>query len=336
MRAQGRLHEGTVRPAAVGPLRQHVGMRDDDDLPRPLLLIDVDGVLNVQPSPRRPAADWQEHRVRGPRGVDFTLHLNPEHGEWLTSLAAKYELTWCTTWGPIANGQISPLLGLPTDMPVVPLSDAWTDVSLAQPAKTPIVRRYASGREVVWIDAGIDDGDAAALTRRLGPGDKSPLAGTKPCNAALALSADPDLGLTHCHIERLKKWLPGEAAQARLREELWREIEATWDMLSEADVAALTEATRHGLLSVERPEGVRYPAFQLTRGFHGVQVVAPAWAQLRDLLAPSGWSNANTLLWSASPNGYLEGRSPAQVVQDHPGGVTDALRYAVARALPSR
>ena len=311
-------------------------MRDDDDLPRSLLLIDVDGVLNVQPGPLRPAADWQIHRVRDPRGVEFPLHLNPEHGEWLTSLAAKYELTWCTPWGPVANERISPLLGLPHNMPVVPLPGTATDVSLSHAAELPFVRRYASRREVVWISNDIDDRDIEALTRRLGPDDKSPLAGTKPCNAALALNTEPGVGLTQDHIERLKAWLPGEAAQARLREELWREIEARWEMLTDADVATLPEVTRRGLISVERPEGFRYPAFQLVSGADGVRIVAPAWTRLRDLLAPGGWSDANTLLWSASPNSYLDGRSPAEEIQTNPSEVTDALQYAVARALPSR
>lgn len=52
-----------------------------------MLLIDVDNVLNVAPGPRRPDGDWQVHEVRSYRGAEYTLHLNPEHGRWLTGLA---------------------------------------------------------------------------------------------------------------------------------------------------------------------------------------------------------------------------------------------------------
>lgn len=308
----------------------------DDDLPRPLLLINVDGVLNVHPNARRPVADWQAHSVAGARGTEYTVHLNPRHGEWLNGLSDQYHLVWCTTWGEAANSRIAPLLGLPTDLPVVPLPSSWTEVPLNYAAETPHVRRWAKGRAVTWLDDAIDDRDADALTRRVDPDDQSPLAGSKPCIAAMTLNVDPDIGLTRAHIDRLRAWLPGEAAQARLREERWREMEATWGLLTEAAVALLPEAVRAGLLGVQRPDGLRYPGFQLITAAGGTKVVPPAWQELWGLLAPGGWSDENTLIWTDSVNGYLEGRTPAEEIQANPARVPEALRYAAARALPQR
>lgn len=276
------------------------------------------------------------HRLRDHEGVVYTLHINPVHGEWLTGLSDLYELTWCTTWWRVANDRIAPLVGLP-DLPALELPDAWPNVPRDISAKTPHVRRYAQGRALAWIDDDIDDRDAEALTR-LKPDDRSPLAGTQRCVSALTLNVDPDVGLTEGHIERLRSWgelrLPGAMAQAALREERWQEMERTGGFLSASDIANLGQAVREGLVGVQRTGGVRYPAFQLVGAQDGVKVVPPAWDRLRELLAPAGWGDESLLLFVTAPNGYLEGRSPADEVQDHPADVTDALHYAATRAIP--
>lgn len=302
---------------------------------RPLLLIDVDNVLNVSPGPRRPNADWQVHKAQGPCGAEYTLHLNPEHGRWLTGLAELFELTWCTTWWRVANERIAPLVGLP-DLPAVELPDVWSNVPLNFSAKTPHVRRYAQGRALAWIDDDIDDRDAEALTR-LKPDDRSHLPGTQRCASALTLNVEPDIGLTESHIERLRAWGElrgaGAMAQAALREERWQTMERTGGFLSESDIASLSQPVRASLVGVQRPGGMRYPAFQLV-GVEAAKVVPPAWHRLRELLAPAAWGDESLLLWVSAPNAYLDGRSPADEIKDHPAEVTEALRYAVTRAIP--
>ena len=332
---------GNPAAANVGAVGQSDHMpdndNDDDAERRPLLLIDVDNVLNVAPGPRRPDADWQVHQARSYRGTEYTLHLNPEHGRWLTGLAELFELTWCTTWWRVANERIAPPIGLPTDLPAVPLPDTWSNVPLDYAAKTPHVRRYAAGRALAWIDDDIDDRDAEALTR-LKPDDRSHLAGTQRCASALTLNVDPDVGLTEGHIERLRKWgelrLPGAMAQAALREERWQEMERTGGFLSDSDIASLGQSVRAALIGVQRPGGMRYPGFQLVDAQDNTKVVAPAWDRLRELLAPAGWDDEFLILWTAANNAYLQGGSPAHEIQDHPDAVTDALRYAVDQAVP--
>lgn len=122
------------------------------------------------------------------------------------ALTDLYELTWCTTWWPVANERIAPLLGLPQDLPCVPLPTTWSEVPVAFSAKTAHVRRYASGRPIAWVDDDVDERDMQALTRAISPADTSVLAGTQPCRAALALNCDPDIGLTIEHAIRLREW----------------------------------------------------------------------------------------------------------------------------------
>lgn len=126
--------------------------------------------------------------------------------------------------------------------------------------------------------------------------------------------------------------LPGEAAQVALREEHWRDVERAGGMLAADEVASLPAVVRDGLLGVLRPDGMRYPRFQLVDD--GVPAVSPAWLVLRDLLAPAQWSDENLLMWTLSPNAYLNGDSPAQAIQAHPVDATPRLRYAVDRAIP--
>ena len=91
--------------------------------------------------------------------------------------------------------------------------------------------------------------------------------------------------------------LPGQVAQAALREERWQEIERADEMLSDTEVGALREPIRDGLLGVRRLDGVRYPRFQLVVR-DGDATVPPAWSQLHQLLATAGWSDENLLMWT--------------------------------------
>ena len=141
---------------------------------------------------------------------------------------------------------------------------------------------------------------------------------------------------------------PGHLAQASLREKRWRDVEREWGMLAADQVALLTGARpesarphtanlrrRKGLAGVKRRGGLLYPGFQFVRVEDDLIAVASAWTTLSELLKPAGWSDADVLAWAAAPNAYLEGRSPAHEVQEQPESVSDALRYAVTRAIPA-
>ncbi|MFC7717474.1 HAD domain-containing protein [Nonomuraea recticatena] len=86
---------------------------------KPLLLVDVDGVLNPF---SRASPDFRRYECTiGPDS--YTVHLNLRHGARLMELALKTgsELVWATTWEHNANEWIAPRLGLP-ELPVVPMT----------------------------------------------------------------------------------------------------------------------------------------------------------------------------------------------------------------------
>lgn len=173
---------------------------------RPWLLVDVDGVLNVSPTPEMLLSGWQPHDVLGPLDVrTYRLVVNPEHGEWLMSLSDVYRLAWATTWWRVADERIAPLIGLPPLGHAVPLPGAFSGVDLGCCPKTPHVRRWVDGASVAWIDDDIDDRDHEALTGQARHKRDMVRVG-QPCAAALALPVDPAVGLTWSHIERLRAW----------------------------------------------------------------------------------------------------------------------------------
>ncbi|MDR7253367.1 hypothetical protein J2X46_002352 [Nocardioides sp. BE266] len=126
----------------------------------------------------------------------------------------------------------------------------------------------------------------------------------------------------------------GQASQAALREEHWQEMERFGDFLTDEDLDALPKTIRDGLIGVQRRGGVRYPTFQIVDWGDGTKEVPPAWPQLIALLAPAGWSDENLILWTSSPNAYLEGASPAQTIQSFPAEATAELRNAAVQAIP--
>ena len=89
------------------------------------------------------------------------------------------------------------------------------------------------------------------------------------------------------------------------------------------------------MAGVKRRGGLLYPGFQFVGVGDDLIAVAPAWTALRELLEPAGWSDSDVLAWASAPNAQHEGRSPAQEVHEQPERVSDALRHAVTRALPT-
>ncbi|MFE9426855.1 HAD domain-containing protein [Kitasatospora sp. NPDC006697] len=119
---------------------------------RPLLYLDVDGVLNpVQPVP---VDDFAAHELAG-----YRVWLSARHGEWLAELAEVYEICWATTWQDEANRLIAPLLGL-GPLPVVrvvgyrrqPGDPRIRLMELISGAKWAPLLRYAEGRPFAWVD----------------------------------------------------------------------------------------------------------------------------------------------------------------------------------------
>ena len=153
--------------------------RADKPLPdKPLLYLDVDGVLN--PVCPRPEGDFTIYRIQG-----SIVLISARHGAWLRELAEVYQLVWASTWEAYANLCIAPLLQLP-ELPFVPVGRRPGGDWL------PIVR-HAAGRPFAWVDDLIPD---------------TVLRDSKARVDRLLLPGDPGQGLRRSHVDRLLREPP--------------------------------------------------------------------------------------------------------------------------------
>lgn len=111
--------------------------------PRPILLVDVDGVLNPWEAESTPDGFAEYGFFPGERVL-----LSPGHGRLLTELAADYELVWATAWEHNANRLICPVLQLP-ELPVIEFPRSGRDIFFR---KLPSVIDAVGDRPCAWID----------------------------------------------------------------------------------------------------------------------------------------------------------------------------------------
>jgi hypothetical protein len=156
------------------------------DPERPLLLVDIDGVISLfgfEPT-RPPAGTWQM--------VDGIAHLlSATAGEHLRELSTAYELAWCSGWEEKANEYLPHALGLPERLPHLSFTPAVPAVHGHW--KLEAIDSYAGAdRPVAWIDDAHDARCRAWARRRPGP--------------TLLITTDPASGLTHDHVRSLLAW----------------------------------------------------------------------------------------------------------------------------------
>jgi hypothetical protein len=150
---------------------------------RPILFLDVDGVLNPYGGPC--PEGYAEH-VLFP-DEEEPVRVCAGHRGWLAELGEVYEIVWATGWGEQANRLLAPLLGLPR-YPVV----VFPVVPFGPEAKVPAIDEYAGDRPAAWIDDLLTPSAYAWAAARTAP--------------TLLLPADPGTGLTRDLVERALDW----------------------------------------------------------------------------------------------------------------------------------
>jgi Swiss Army Knife RNA repair-like protein len=161
-------------------------MNEVPDGGRPLVLIDVDGVLRH----RTYHEGWTSREVWAD-GEQYRIFLNPAHGKWLRDLADETgaELAWASTWQDWANVYIGPVLGLPA-LPVAPAPRGH---------KVRNVIPWTKGRPFVWFD------DDTGVIVKAGM-----LADSQPHKM---IWVPEKTGLTLEHIAGARTWLARFAAE---------------------------------------------------------------------------------------------------------------------------
>jgi hypothetical protein len=153
---------------------------------RPLLLVDVDGVLSLF------GAGRAEPGSLVPTLVDGVPHLlSRGAAAALQDLVPAFECVWCTGWKDRADAYLPHLLGLPRGWPHIRFAGVpnhgghW---------KLGGIDAFAGpDRPLAWIDDHHDAACHAWAAARPGP--------------TLLVSTEPDLGLTHEHLAGVRAWL---------------------------------------------------------------------------------------------------------------------------------
>ncbi|WP_141182035.1 hypothetical protein [Pseudarthrobacter sp. NIBRBAC000502770] len=125
---------------------------------------------------------------------------------------------------------------------------------------------------------------------------------------------------------------PQYARAQKATENVWREMAAEFGLLTETELSAvlavpsagpqfaLDEMPARRLLAIERPEGLRYPGFQVDRQRHAIR---PVMQDLLKVARGAGRSGASLALWMVSATGYLDGARPVDLLES-PAAVIDA------------
>jgi len=153
---------------------------------RPLLLIDVDGVISLFGFDHATPPTGQYQLVDG-----IAHFLSGTAGGQLRRLEQAFELAWCTGWEEKANDYLPLALGLDGPLPHVvfeadgrPPNAHW---------KLGSIDRHADpDRPLAWIDDAHDERCREWAAARPGP--------------TLLVTTDPAVGLTDRDVERLLAW----------------------------------------------------------------------------------------------------------------------------------
>jgi HAD domain in Swiss Army Knife RNA repair proteins len=157
------------------------------DTSRPILFLDVDGVISVFGF--APGAG----ELPGPlHWIDGVAHCIPEAiGERLTRLSYGFDLVWATGWEERANDHLPFLLKLPfRELPCLTFDGRAVFGSAHW--KLDAIAEYAAGRAAAWVDDNIDDSCRAWATSREEP--------------TLIVETTPSVGLTDEHVDELLRW----------------------------------------------------------------------------------------------------------------------------------
>ena len=79
---------------------------------KPILALDVDGPINT-------FGTQDENDVYECWAGDIPLTIPHAIPEYLRALNKRFQIVWYTSWKRTANQKISPLVGLPTNLPVI-------------------------------------------------------------------------------------------------------------------------------------------------------------------------------------------------------------------------
>ena len=154
---------------------------------KPVLLVDVDGVISLWgwDSDERPDGAW--HNVEG-----IGHFLSSTAAQHLHDLAEWFELVWCTGWEERAAEHLPALIGAPH---LPHLSFVRNPGRERAHWKLEAIDAHAGDRPLAWIDDALGEPCLAWAAEREARGIPTLLVHTRPA-----------VGLTADHVEELSAW----------------------------------------------------------------------------------------------------------------------------------
>ena len=182
---EAKLAESEGREAATAAFAQGLPASFARDDPRPLLLVDVDGVvcpyageLADPASVQIEAATVGHSRVWLERGI----------AQRMRRLGESFQLVWCTAWEDQAAEFLAPHLGMPA-LPVIRFDEPEFDLCHW---KWPGIEAFVGDRAFAWIDDELGEDDFERAARRSA--------------ATLLVRVEGTHGLADRHVQKLEQW----------------------------------------------------------------------------------------------------------------------------------
>jgi HAD domain in Swiss Army Knife RNA repair proteins len=173
--------DGTARAWSERPRRA-------DSLSRPLLMVDIDGVISLFAGAER----WRDGAEEGSfHSIEGMPHfLSATAAAHLLALSEHFDLIWASGWEERADEHLPHLLGLPAGLPFLRFERAVGRANAHW--KLDAIDRYAGGRPLAWIDDALGPACEQWAARRGAP--------------TLLVQTEPHLGLTAAEARRLTEW----------------------------------------------------------------------------------------------------------------------------------
>ena len=164
---------------------------------RPLLMVDIDGVISLFGRWEPGGRERQNPRANG-RSVDGSFHsidgiphfLSSTAAAHLLELSALFDLVWASGWEERANEHLPRLLGLPPALPFLRFSRGVGRSNAHW--KLEAIDAYAGGRALAWIDDALNPACHEWAQARAAP--------------TLLVQTEPERGLTSLEATRLAGW----------------------------------------------------------------------------------------------------------------------------------
>lgn len=155
---------------------------------KPLLLVDVDGVISLFGFPLQRPPEGSFHSIEG-----IPHFISSAAGQHLRALSSVYQLVWASGWEEKANEHLPSLLRLEGPLPHISFKrSACTGASLRAHWKLHAVDAYAEQRPLAWIDDAFNDACDQWAAQRQAP--------------TLLVPTAPESGLTEREALTLRRW----------------------------------------------------------------------------------------------------------------------------------